>query len=69
MSRAILFASLLLTASAAVAQIPDRLVGLTRIASDLRTLDPAACALTNSCAPAGFPSGAGMPWYAGGTAK
>lgn len=54
--------------SAVVAQSPNHLVGLTRVASNLRHHSPATCGVLATCAPVGFPSGAGQPAEAGGTA-
>lgn len=60
------------TAVALLAAIPaqtsNHLVGLTRVGSDLRHQSHAACAQLAICSPAGFPSGAGQPPSAGGTA-
>lgn len=62
------FACVLAAAGAIVAQSPNHLVGITRIASDLRHVAETACAQLAVCTPVGFPSGAGNPPDAGGTA-
>lgn len=68
-----MFRSALLLASFAIgslatAQSPDHLVGITRNLGDLRRLSQPACNVLATCSPAGFPSAAGMPATAGGTA-
>lgn len=68
-----MFRSALLLASFAIgslatAQSPDHLVGITRNLGNLRHLSHSACNVLASCAPVGFPSAAGMPANAGGTA-
>jgi hypothetical protein len=59
-----------LTCSHVLAQNADRLVGITRIAADLRSVvhGPGNCAQLGTCAPVGFPSAVGLPEGAGGTA-
>jgi hypothetical protein len=66
----ILLASFVLAVAAATApaQTPDHLVGVTRVNGNLRHVDHVACGVLGACAPAGFPSAAGMPGDAGGTA-
>lgn len=59
---------LFLALAAATAQTPDHLVGVTRNLGDLRHVDASACGQLAMCTPAGFPSAAGMPANAGGTA-
>ncbi|MBL8755345.1 MAG: hypothetical protein JNK15_18745 [Planctomycetes bacterium] len=54
--------------AAALAQSPGHLVGLTKVASDLRHVSSTACGVLATCAPAGFPSGVAQPAMAGGTA-
>ena len=58
----------LAAAAPALAQTPNSLVGLTRNGGDLRQQSHTACAVLNQCSPAGFPSAAGLPLNAGGTA-
>lgn len=54
--------------SLATAQSADHLVGITRNLGNLRHQNQPACNVLGTCAPAGFPSAAGLPSTAGGTA-
>ena len=68
MFRSVLLLASFSLATFAAAQSPDRLVGITRNLGDLRHLSQPACNVLANCSPAGFPSAAGMPANAGGTA-